>query len=110
MRGGVRSGAGRPRGSRTVKVLEPPTNMTGIEWLQRVVNDPHDDVARRDRAAAVLATYESRVSPQETKRQKQEREADEAWNGSKWQRLLDRRQPVRAEWERLSGPLVEDDE
>jgi hypothetical protein len=110
-RGGFRVGSGRPPGSKNnPKGLGPPTNMTGVEYLQRLVNDPKADWARRDRSAAVLASYEARLSHAETKKETLERLAATSHLGTKWERLLRRDPPPAPEydWERLDEPLPQD--
>jgi hypothetical protein len=100
-RGGYRPGAGRPR-----KVMEPqglplptpagyrrnsvePVELTGIEYLKRLVNDMTADPARRDRAAGVLASIEFRSGKVATgKKVLREEAAQRAGWGTEWYALL----------------------
>lgn len=92
-RGGFRAGAGRPRGSRTVKMPTTSTEAAGMtprDYLLRVLNDPSADEARRDRAAIALLPYTvPKPAPLGAKAQR-EADAMDAEAGTVWERLLAR--------------------
>jgi phage terminase small subunit len=74
-RGGYRPGAGRPRGSKTtrpelqlvesvfgpfdalVQPKSPEGDLSPLDFLLRVMRDPHEMAERRDKAAALLLPY-----------------------------------------------------
>ena len=59
----------------------PPGNyISGLEWLRMTVNDVNADLARRDRAAQVLAAIEARKSVALGKKEQAEQAAQ--WAGS----------------------------
>jgi hypothetical protein len=96
-RGGFRVGSGRRPGSKTIKNLEvPPGDLTGIQYLQRLVNDQSADPLRRDRAAQILAAIESRAGdlPSPGKKQTAQRVAQTAGLGTDWGSDLMFRQPA----------------
>jgi phage terminase small subunit len=67
MKGGYRPGAGRPKGAKNrPKTLEtkagnqsdiPTENLTPLEYLLRVMRDPHADLERRARAAIACLPF-----------------------------------------------------
>jgi len=92
MRGGYRAGAGRPRGSKTVKMPAPTSteagSMTPLEYLSRVLNDPSADEARRDRAAIALLPYTVPKPASIGAKAAREAEAMDAERGTSWDDLL----------------------
>ena len=66
MKGGYRPGAGRPKGSRNKKRTETISDifaaamaedMTPLEYMLRVMNDPKCPIDRRDRMAIAAAPF-----------------------------------------------------
>lgn len=70
-RGGYRVGAGRPKGAKSprqripredradaVKTTAERLNLTPLEYMLGVMNDPEADVGRRDRMAVAAAPFE----------------------------------------------------
>lgn len=61
--GGLRPGAGRPRGSRNkhpkedIAAAAAAENLTPLAFMLRVMNDPKEDVRRRVRAAISALPY-----------------------------------------------------
>ena len=72
-RGGVRPGAGRPKGSgkdvpkqqgREQIALAKAKGLTPLEYMLEVMNNEAEDVARRDRMAQAAAPYvHARLAP-----------------------------------------------
>jgi hypothetical protein len=61
-RGGYRPGAGRPKGSRTLKRALPSPKLpvvkiTPLEYMLAVMNDPNADELRRDKMAIAAAPF-----------------------------------------------------
>lgn len=65
-RGGLRPGAGRPKGARSIKETKIPKDIkraarkakqTPLEYMLGVMNDISADDARRDRMAVAAAPY-----------------------------------------------------
>src|SRR4051794_10049219 len=104
MHGGLRAGAGRPKGSKDVRygdqssrnmTPEPnpaalPTNYTGQEWLRIVINDPNADPSRRDRAAIAMANIEAKAAEAVGKKAQAEMDANTVGGGSRWESLVNR--------------------
>ena len=87
-RGGYRPGAGRPKGSPTIRLTaeaqEAPDPLT---YLRSVMADPNADPARRDRAAIALLPY---LHPRAEAGGKKAAEAAarDAERGTDWEALL----------------------
>jgi hypothetical protein len=65
-RGGYRAGAGRPKGSKTVRAsaisadlqrAAKKSGMTPLEYMLSVMNNPKVDQSRRDRMAVAAAPF-----------------------------------------------------
>lgn len=95
-KGGYRAGAGRPPGrgrkaSGAASVPYPRTgpDLTGIEYLQALVNDESAEPIRRDRAAGLLASIEFRSGQVPTgKRARAQQDAAKAGWLTEWYGLL----------------------
>lgn len=95
-RGGARPGAGRPKGSgkgspkaqgRQQIALAQSQGLTPLEFMLRVMNDPDEDPARRDRAAQAAAPYvHARLAPKAT--DPDEAQPSEAKAAADWDELL----------------------
>lgn len=99
-KGGLRPGAGRPVGSigSAKKIVEQGLqepanqNLTPLEYMLKVVNDPEADINRRDRMAQAAAPY---VHPRADtiaagKKETAEKEAQTVDRGTAWAPLLNR--------------------
>lgn len=112
MKGGYKPGGGRPKGSRTIveeageakpkapsKAERPPKDpvlmpwphdadrqVTPLEYMLHVINDPTSSVDRRDRIAMAAAPFvHERVADTIVgKKQKLQAEATKAGEGSDW--------------------------
>ena len=93
-RGGARPGAGRPKGSgknaspkgskqeaqREAKRL----NMTPLEYMQSVFNDPQADPQRRDKMAQAAAPYVHPRAEPKGKKAERDDQAKTAGQDSEW--------------------------
>jgi hypothetical protein len=108
-RGGLRPGAGRPRGSKgkkpdsEKKTKSGLTNseakeakklkMTPLEYMLKVINDDNAEKDRRDRMAIAAAQYvHSRASDQKGKKEERNERAKKAGSG----KFARRPEPLRA--------------
>lgn len=91
MRGGFRAGAGRPRGSRTVKIPTTTSEAAGLSplaYLLSVMNDAAEPVETRMRAAGLALPYcHAKPAPIGAKAAR-EAEAMDAERGTSWDDLL----------------------
>ena len=92
MRGGYRAGAGRPKGSRTVKMpaatTSPEAGETPLDFLLSVMRDEAQATETRMRAAAlVLPFLHAKPAPIGAKVARQA-EAETAEAGTDWETLL----------------------
>jgi hypothetical protein len=87
-RGGLRPGAGRPRGSKTVD-LGGGGDELPAEHLLRVMRDPKADLLRRDRAAALLLPYFHARAEPIGKKVQADLDGQAAPVGTTWEDLLD---------------------
>ena len=83
-RGGYRPNAGRPPGSKTVRMMEGPPDEDPMSYMLRIMRDPRCDVARRDRMAIVLAGLEARAGATAGKKARAQAEARRAGEDSEW--------------------------
>jgi hypothetical protein len=88
-RGGYRPGAGRPKGSATMRLQpEARTAADPLTYLRSVMADEAADPARRDRAAIALLPYLHRRADAGGKKAAAEAAARDAEAGTDWERLL----------------------
>lgn len=92
--GGARPGAGRPRKQAGPPAAAAPAvksgQMTPLEYMLGVINDPSADESRRDRMAQAAAPYVHPKAEAEAQGKKAQREAVArvAERGTDWESLL----------------------
>ena len=88
-KGGYRAGAGRPRGSATVR-LHPKAQQAPdpLDYLLGVMRDPEADPARRDRAAIAALPFVHARADAGGKKAAAEAAARHAEAGTEWESLL----------------------
>ncbi|TCZ61270.1 hypothetical protein [Roseicella aquatilis] len=89
-RGGYRPGAGRPKGSPTIRVpeLAAEGEADPLAYLLAVMNDPAADPARRDRAAIAALPYVHARADAGGKKAAALAAASDAESGTEWEWLL----------------------
>lgn len=88
-RGGYRPGAGRPKGSSSkpaAKSVEIRQNLTPLEYMLAVMNNPKAEPDRRDRMAIAAAPYchQRAADRQRGKKDLAAEAAQHAGDGSDW--------------------------
>jgi hypothetical protein len=93
-RGGYRPGAGRPKKGESAPVDEAQamtekSDVTPLEYMLAVVNDPLADQARRDKMAIAAAPFmHPKAGEPAGKKAERDAQARVAQNGTEWEDLL----------------------
>jgi hypothetical protein len=92
-RGGYRPGAGRPRTGESApgdeaEAAAQESDVTPLEYMMAVINDPKADPLRRDRMAIAAAPFVHPKAGETGKKEERAAQAKTAQNGTEWEDLL----------------------